>query len=531
MNIVNNILNLTLLILSIFIFLFRILFYLQVLQILEYFNIKYLRHILIRKKQEYIFDDAFLIISIILVSINLFLKFNIFYLKIILAFLLCLSLFYNIKLYKKRKKFSKKGLNFTKRLIRIFSLNLIFFFIISTFLFIYKLDTIIVYFIFITPFTLALLNSIILPLEIIINNRYFNHAIKIIKEYKPFIIGVTGSYGKTSTKYFIYELIKDKFRAVMTPESYNTAMGITKFIRENLKKETEIFIVEIAENEVGGFKRLLKLINPNILIITSVGIQHLEEFGSKEKILNEFKYLIEHCIKKDECKNLILNKDDEFLNQFNNEKIIKISINSNNYPFIEILDESLFGTKFKIKIFEKETIFETKLIGKETIRNLLIAIEVSLILKISIDEVKEKVKILEPFKHRLNVLRKGKVVVVDDAYNSNPIGAKMALDLISKYKEGRRIIITPGFIELGKKEYEENKNFGKYMKDKVDYVFLVGGKRTKPILEGLNEVNFPKEKIFVFKNFFEANDYLKTFLNSYDLILFENDLPEIYEEI
>lgn len=530
MNLINNLLSLIVLSLSFCIFLLRVLWYLQNLQILEYFTLKYLRHIIIRKAREYIFDDIFLIFSIILISVNIFYKFKNFYLNIILVFLLVLSLIYNIKLYRKRKMFSKKGLKFTKRLTRIFYLNVIFFILISILLFISKQNLLIIYFVFSTPFILAFLNLLILPIEIFINNRYFNDAIRIIKEYDPFIIGITGSYGKTSTKYFIYELIKDKYKTQMTPESYNTAMGITKFIRENLKKDTKIFIVELAENEVGGFKRLLKLIDPNVLVITSVGIQHLEEFGSKEKIYNEFDLLINYCLSSNRCEKLILNGDDEFLKNFKNEKIQKISINTNNYPFIEILEETLFKTKFKAKFLDEEAIFETKLIGKETIRNLLLAIDVILFLEIPLENIKEKIKLLEPFPHRLNVIKRGNIIVVDDAYNSNPVGARMAIDLVSKYKEGRRVIITPGFVELGKNEYEENKNLGKYMKDKIDFVFLIGGKRAKPIFEGLIEVNFSKDNIKIFKNFFEANDYLKTFLKPNDIILFENDLPEIYEE-
>lgn len=529
MNLINIILSLILLLLSFFIFLFRILWYLQNLQILEYFTLKYLRHLIIRKVKEYIIDDIFLIISLIFVPLSIFYKLNK-YLNLILISLLIFSLYYNINLYKKRKRFSKKGLKFTKRLIRIFILNLIFFLTFSVLLFIYKLNFFIVYFIFLAPFILSLLNLLIYPFEILINNNYFNDAIRIINEYKPLIIGVTGSYGKTSTKYFIYELIKDKFKTQMTPESYNTAMGITKFIRENLKKETEVFVVELAENEVGGFKRLLKLIDPNILVITSVGIQHLEEFGSKEKILSEFKYIINYCLNSNKCEKLILNCDDEFLKDFVNEKVKKVSINSNDYPFVKILEENLFNTKFKAKFLNEEIIIETKLIGKETIRNLLLAIEVSIYLKVSLENIKEKIKFLEPFPHRLNVIKRVNIIAVDDAYNSNPIGAKMAIDLISKYKDGRRIIVTPGFVELGKKEFEENKNLGKYMSDKVDFVFLVGGKRAKPIYDGLIEVNFPQDKIKIFKNFFEANNFIKTFLKQNDLILFENDLPEIYEE-
>ncbi|MCX8095054.1 MAG: Mur ligase family protein [Caldisericia bacterium] len=530
MIIIETFIKLSIFIITFLILLLRILWYLQVLQILEYFNIKYLRH-LFKRSKDYIFDDIVLIILIILISLSFLLKINRVLLNLILLIFLFYSLFYNFNLYKKRKKFSKKGLKFTKRCKRIFILTTIFLLIVLILIYLNHSLYLTPYLIFLSPFILLILNILIYPIESLINEKYFNDAIKIIKEYKPFIIVITGSYGKTSTKYFIYELLKDNFKTQMTPESYNTAMGITKFIRENLKNETEIFVVELAENEKGGFKRLLRLIEPNILVITSIGIQHLEEFGTKEKIFNEFKYLIEYSISSNKCEKLILNGDDEFLKNFQNEKISKISIYKGNYPFIEIIEETLYGTKFKTKFLDFETFFETKLVGLETIRNLLIAIEVAINFKIDIEKIIKKVKILEPFNHRLNVLKSGNVIVVDDAYNSNPIGARMAIDLISKYKEGRKIIITPGFIELGKSEYEENKNLGKYLLNKVDYVFLVGGKRIKPIYEGLKEVGFKLENISIFKNFYEANNYLKNFIKPNDIILFENDLPEIYEEL
>jgi UDP-N-acetylmuramoyl-tripeptide--D-alanyl-D-alanine ligase len=524
----DNLLNLMILIISFLIFLFRILYYLQILQILEYFNRKYLNH-LFRRAKDFIFDDIFLNILIIFTIIIHFNKFNALFFKFSFLFLLTLSLIYNLSIYKKRKKFSKKGLKFTKRLKRVFALNIIFFILIT--ILIFRRIYLISYLLFLAPFLLILMNILIYPVEKYINDFYFKDAIKKINEIKPFIIGVTGSYGKTSTKYYIYQFLKDKYPVEMTPESYNTAMGITKFIRENLKKDTKIFIVELAENEVGGFKRLLKLIKPNILVITSVGIQHLEEFKNENKIHNEFNFLINYSILNEDVELIVLNGDDDFLDEFKDKKIKKGSIYKKSDLYGEILEEGLKGTKFKLKYDENEILCETEIVGKESIRNIILSSLVSLHFGLNIAELKEKIKILKPFNHRLNVIDNGNVIIVDDAYNSNPIGAKMAIDLISKYENGRRIVITPGFIELGKREFEENKNLGIYLSKKVDFVFLVGGKRTKPIYDGLLESNFPKENIYIFKNFFEANENLKKFIKQKDLILFENDLPEIYEEI
>ncbi len=529
-NLLNLLLNLIIIFLSFIIFLFRILWFLQVLQILEYFNKKYLTH-LFRRAKEFIFDDIFLIFLILFISFNFLFLLNNIFIKLIALIFLITSALYNYKLYIKRKKFSKKGLKFTNRCKRIFYLNILIFLLIIFALLIYDKVLIVSYFLFLTPFILLFLNILIYPLENCINKYYFNDAVKIMRKLKPFIIGVTGSYGKTSTKYYIYQFLKDKKRVLMTPESYNTAMGITKFIRENLKKDTEIFIVELAENEIQGFKRLLKLINPNILVITSVGIQHLEEFKEEKNIHKEFDYLINYAILNKDTELIVLNGDDEFLNKYFDNKIKKGSIYKKGDISGVILEESLDKTIFKLNFLDKEIVCETKIVGKESIRNIILASLVGIHFGLELNQLKEKISNLLPFKHRLEVINNGNIIVIDDAYNSNPIGAKMAIDLLSRYKGGRKIIITPGFVELGKKEFEENKNLGKYMKEKVDFVFLVGGKRIKPIYEGLIEINFSKDNIYVFKNFYEANKFLKTFIKPKDAILFENDLPEIYEEI
>lgn len=532
-------LNLIFTIISFSILLIKLLWYLQVLQILEYFNIKFLRWIKRNYKSVFLVDFIIPILIFLNLIHFIFWNNNIFLVsttKIFSITFLIISFFQNYKLYLKRKVHSKKGLVFTKRLNRILILNI---FVILTIIFLtfkflsYKnlLFIILPTFIFFEPLITLFLNLSILPLEKVVINFYFNDAIKKIEKINPFIIAITGSFGKTSTKFYINQFLKERMNVFMTPESYNTAMGITKVIRNDLKEKNKIFVVELAENEVGGFKRLFKLIKPNISVVTSVGIQHLEEFGKEERILKEIDYFIKYSIERNDCELIVLNGDNEFLSKYEDKKIVKCSIDKISDFSGEIIETNIFGSKFYIYYKDKKIFCETKIIGKESIRNIIIASCIALYLGFSLDEISEIIKKLEPPPHRLNVLNRGNILVIDDAYNSNPIGSRMAIDILSTYKNGRKIIVTPGLIELGKREYEENKNLGKYMIDKVDYVFLVGGKRVKPIFEGLIENGFDKEKIFINKNFSEALEKLKSFLKPDDAVLFENDLPEIYEEI
>lgn len=532
----NLILNLIFLIFSFLIFLINLLWFLQVLQILEYFNLKFLRWI----KRNFLsfLKTNFLIIFVIFLNLSLFFMnktpfFN-YLTKFFIFFMVFLQFLSNYRILKKRKKLFKKGLVFTKRLNRILYLNIIVYIIITSLIFIFILNYLFILipiYLIIQPFVVVILNLTILPLEIFINNFYFNDAIKKIEKIKPFTIAITGSYGKTSTKFFINQMLEEKFNTYMTPESYNTAMGITKVIRNNLKEDNKIFVAELAENEVGGFKRLLKLIKPNISVVTSVGIQHLEEFGNEKKIYNEIDYFVNYSLNSKNCEMVVLNGDYQFLLKYSHPKIKKCSIEKKLDCYGEIITTNIYGSKLKLYFNNQEILCETKIVGRENLRNIIIASCIAYKMGLSLNEISKYIKDLKPPLHRLNLIKSGNILIIDDAYNSNPVGAKMALDLLSTYNNGRKIIVTPGFIDLGEKEYDENKKFGEYMIGRVDYVFLVGGKRTKAIYEGLKNSNFNSENVFIFKNFFEANNFLKKFLKPFDAILFENDLPEIYEEL
>ena len=140
-------------------------------------------------------------------------------------------------------------------------------------------------------------------------------------------------------------------------------------------------------------------------------------------------------------------------------------------------------------------------------------------------------KNIEPIEHRLELKKSGNFFIIDDAFNSNPVGAKNAIEILAQFSSGRRIIITPGMVELGEIEFEENKKFGEVIgKANLDRIILVGEERAKPILEGINSVDDHKENITVVNSLFEANDILKSFIQAGDVVLYENDLPDLYNE-
>lgn len=501
-------------------FLVRSFYSLNMLQLEEYSEKKFLKWIF--SHLDKYFSNIFFLISIVLYFINPLyaIPFGLF------------SLYLDIRKFILRKK--KKPLVYTKRLRRL---------LISSFsIFIIFLIEVLIYntvFLDIFTFSLVLFNSLyfwlinglLTPLEKMINNYYYKDAIKKYKKLKPLTVAVTGSYGKTSTKYFINHLISEHFKTLMTPESYNTTMGITKTIREKLDKSHDVFVVELAENDSYGFNKLLNLVQPEVSVLTSIGIQHFEEFNDMDKIIETFKSYLED----QRSGNLIIvNFDDENIKNavkdIKNKEIVKCGIENYEADYVaENVKMDLEGTKFTLITPNKITFdIETNVFGIENIRNLLIAVVTAFEIKVPVKEVLERVKNIKKPKHRLEIVRNDSITVIDDTFNSNPKGFKMALEYLDLFKDRRKIVVTPGLVELGEKEDEEHYKIGKLISKHVDFVFLIGKDRTESILKGLLDAGFPKEKIFVVESLEVVTEIFKKFLKPGDVVLFENDLPDIY---
>ncbi len=373
------------------------------------------------------------------------------------------------------------------------------------------------------------------PIENRINIRYFEKAQEKIEAMKKLnVIGITGSFGKTSTKFITGTILKEKYRVLNTPESYNTPMGLSKVINDELTDKYEVFIAEMGARNIGDIRELSKLTKPKIGVITSIGPTHLETFKNLDNIMKTKYELIEELPTDGIA---IFNYDDEYIKKLADKTFKeKILYGMEDVQELDIYAENVevseMGSTFTIKSKKGNSITcTTKLLGKHNIYNILAGVSVGVAMGLNLEEIKNGIQKIQPIPHRLNIMNPGTgIIVIDDAFNSNPIGAKAALDVLSQFKEGRKIIVTPGMVELGSREEEANKEFGVNIGKVCDYVILVGKKRTIPIYEGLIEVGYNEENIFVVNNLDEATAKIQRIARPKDIILFENDLPDNYNE-
>jgi len=382
---------------------------------------------------------------------------------------------------------------------------------------------------------LIFINTVNKPVEAAVNRYFINDARKKLNSVKDIlVIGITGSYGKTSVKYYLHTLLREHFNVLITPESYNTPMGVVRTIREHLKPTDQIFICEMGARHVGDIKEICDIVNPKHGVITSVGPQHLETFFNMDNI-KKTKFELADALPDDGI--LFVNGDNEYINEYVTETLGKY----NNMVFyrnnsrgegytVKNVTLSSKGTEFKVISPEKEEeTFNTRLVGEHNIINIVGAIAVANTLGVKLKDLKVGVRRIQPVEHRMQLLEKGGgVTIIDDAYNSNPVGSKAAVETLNMF-EGLKILVTPGMVELGDKEDEYNYKFGTYAAENCDYILLVGKKHTEPIYNGVVESGFDKDKVKSYDTLEEALSFAYS-INSdmHKYILLENDLPDNY---
>ncbi len=388
--------------------------------------------------------------------------------------------------------------------------------------------------IFTLPVNMIIANWIASPLETWVNNRYINKARRILnkKEHKDLIkIGITGSYGKTSTKFILKTILSEKYNVLATPGSYNTTMGNVRIIREELKPEHEVFISEMGARKRFDIQEICQFVNPQIGLITSIGPQHLETFKKIENVAKTKGELLKG-VTYDGA--VFLPKDNshcfELYKKDNHNKFLYSSKKDGSDVYAKNIKVTKEGSTFTVVTKKGEFECKTKLLGEHNVQNIIGCVAIAEYLGLSNKEIQRGIEKIEPVEHRLQLIpSQNGTTIIDDAFNSNPVGSKMALDVIKQF-EGRKIIITPGMVELGEEEYKLNKEFGAQMAEAVDFAILVGQRRSKPIVEGLKSKKFNDMNIFVVNSLEEATARLGKLTKAGDVILFENDLPDNYNE-
>ncbi|MBE5793608.1 MAG: UDP-N-acetylmuramoyl-tripeptide--D-alanyl-D-alanine ligase [Clostridiales bacterium] len=384
------------------------------------------------------------------------------------------------------------------------------------------------------PAVVALAGLLAWPIEKLISEMYFRDARrKLLSNPNLIRIGLTGSYGKTTVKHILGTILSEKYPTLITPASFNTPMGVTRAIRERLTPSYQIFVGEMGARHVGDIKEMCRLVRPTIGIITSVGPQHLETFKTIERVAKTKYELIDALPEKD-SRSYFYDDGSYCLDMYNKTAKTKTLCGRNPDTCDVWCDQvtvSPEGTTFMLHIKNKGQIqCQTKLLGDHSVQNILLAVAVASDLKLTLKQIAHGIEKLQPVKNRLELMKNaGGFTIINDAFNSNPVGAKAALEVLRQFPQ-RRIIITPGMVELGDREAEYNRIFGTQMKDCADIAIIIGKNRATPILEGLKESGFDPANIHRVDSLDDSTKLLHSIVHPGDTVLYENDLPDHYQE-
>ncbi len=384
-----------------------------------------------------------------------------------------------------------------------------------------------------SPLVMMVSYYILKPVEKHINRGFYNDAKSRLQSMPDLkIVGITGSYGKTSTKHYLHRILSEHYDTLMTPGSFNTTMGVIRTIREHLKPYNEVFIVEMGAKNIGDIKEICDLVAPQYGIVTAVGEQHLESFKTIENV-QRTKFELIDSLPADGL--AVVNNDFPYgaNRPVDNVRCRRYAVTNTADADYEAKDIQYTprGTQFTVASHDGwELKLTTKLVGECNVSNLIGAVIIARALGVPDNKIQYAVECIEQVEHRLNMKRTpGGITIIDDAYNSNPSGSRMALEVLGSMTQGKRIVITPGMIELGDKQEEYNEQFGRHIAANADLAIIVGHYNRDAILCGLEKAGMQSDKVYAVDTFVQAQELLAQQAQPGDTVLYENDLPDTFK--
>lgn len=432
-----------------------------------------------------------------------------------------------------REKF-KTPLVYTMRVKRLFATNILLFVAITALALLFATEwatVIIAATLILSNFLMLLANLVNTPIEKAINRHYYNDAKRIIDSHKGLIIiGVTGSFGKTSTKNYLASVLAEKYNVLVTPGNFNTLLGVIRTIREQLRPYHQVFIVEMGAKQKNDIKEICDLVHPTIGIVTAVGEMHLETFKTVENI-QETKFELINSLPAGGLG--VINYDSEYIKSYKGIKspckIIRYAVEGEGDYKANDVVYGAGGVSFTLGNGEH---YSSRLLGVGNLLNILASIAVADHLGVPANKQRNAIARLQPVEHRLSMKVANGITVLDDAYNSNPTGAKMSLGVLKEFAVGegnKRIVITPGFVEMGTRQADANKELGRTIAVSCDYAIIVNAVNREAIKSGIEEGGLPAEKYFLADSLNHAHQQLAKILRPGDVVLYENDLPDNFK--
>ncbi|HFB2048735.1 MAG TPA: UDP-N-acetylmuramoyl-tripeptide--D-alanyl-D-alanine ligase [Hyphomicrobiaceae bacterium MAG_BT-2024] len=432
-------------------------------------------------------------------------------------------------------KVAKKKLVLTNRVKRILAISLTFAAITSAFTVTISGAISWLVAVQLIPMIMVLSKFFLDPVETHIHNSFQNSAENRMREVAPCTIGITGSFGKTSVKHILGHILQMNTNAQFTPGSVNTVMGISRFINEQLNDNCRYFLAEMGAYGTGSISNLCRFVPPNYGIITSVGEAHYERFKNLETVAKakfELAQAVFHLNGKVVVDESVL-KHIYACQYVEQNRAIFIVVGVKHTADIKILsiDQTVRGLNIKIHYDKNEHIIFAPLYGLHHGRNIVLAYALALSLGFPSKRIIQTIRTIPQVSHRLEVKKHHSgATYIDDAYNTNPVGFLNGLDLLQTLGNacGRRILITPGVVELGEKHKEVHLELGKKAAIATDITIVLCPKRVATFVEGFMSIS-GHGTLITFNNFSDAENWIGQNLEFNDTILIANDLPDMIE--
>lgn len=337
-------------------------------------------------------------------------------------------------------------------------------------------------------------------------------------------IAVAGSYGKTSFREILKDVLGQSKRVAAPPASFNTPLGISKFV-DTLRGDEEVLIFELGEYYPGDIRDLSQLVDPSIGIITGINEAHLSKFKTLDRTVNTIFELGDH-----------LGENPLYVN---GESALAAERVEPGYPFLysrkgvngwEVTDvkTGLDGTSFTATKADRVVGANSQLLGLHQIGPLVAAIDIADALGLTAQQIKDGIAATKPFEHRLQPRTESGVVIIDDSYNGNPDGARVAIEFLASLVGHRRWCVTPGLVEMGERTEEVHQEIGRQLaKAGIEQVVLFKNSATPYIAQGLNQAGF-KGKLTWFDDALKGFAALPNMTVSGDVVLIQNDWTDNY---